>query len=121
MKPSVLLGLAAVVAMLATPAIAQSRYEPWYTPDDSYESFNRSLQDSRNSESVQDRLNRQRSFLRRRQEQERLQNEIRDLEHENRRLRALRAQEHNAREMKRNWPDSPNLYKPRLYKPPTYR
>ena len=59
-----------------------------------------------------------------RQDQRRLEdleNERRELEYQNRRLRALRAQERSAREMKRNWPDSPNLYKPRLYKPPTYR
>lgn len=76
--------IAAAVAMLVTPASAQS----------SYESFrNRWLQDDRNKESVSDLLNQQRLDLRRREEQSRRENEIRDLENENRRLRALRAQE----------------------------
>ena len=123
--------IAALVAMFSAPTSAQSLYDPatgglygsqtqrqldggyslqpWSTPDDSYKSFNRSLQDSRNRESVSDLLNRQRSDLRRREEQDRLQNEIRELESENRRLRAFRAQE---RDRQRRYDPASGIWSP---------
>ena len=88
---------------------AFSCVQPWSTPDDSYKSFNRSLQDSRNRESVSDLLNQQRLDLRRREEQDRRENEIRDLEAENSRLRALRAQE---RDRQRRYDPASGIWSP---------
>ena len=80
--------IAAVAAMLSTSASAQSPYDPatggLYGLQPSWDSQS----DWRNQPSWQDR-----------QDQYQLEDEIRELEHENRRLRALRAQEREKRWM----------------------
>ncbi len=79
--------IAAVVAMFSTPASTQSLYDPatgglYGSQTQRQLDSGYSLQPWGNQSSWQDR-----------QDQYRLENEIRQLESENRRLRALRAQE----------------------------
>ena len=101
--------IVAVMVMLAMPASAQSLYEPWYTPDDSYESFNRALQDSRGRDSVADTLNRQQREWNEQRARDRQRYEIQRLEDENRRLRALRAQE---RDRQRRYDPASGIWSP---------